>query len=187
MTFRAFIGIIAAVALWVHWWLKIHEDPESFWNFLDILRTLFKFLFMIGIALGIVGGIIYWIWWLFKYWDTITIDVPDWLWLVFTICILGGFPLWWWISHVKNKWWFKKRWEDFKSTKAQSVQKETIKKDEIKEAKPKKTSKKKISKEEVKNGSKKALLWCLKYTWIIILGVILLLWWLWLLIHLVSN
>ena len=110
MTFRAFIWIIVAVALWVHFWLKIHEKPEALDKILGILRALFKLLFLLWISLLIWWGAIYWIWWFIKYWDTV--ELPDWLnniiavlWMWF---IIGSLIYYWWIT-IKNHWWFKKR------------------------------------------------------------------------------
>ena len=110
MTFRAFIWIIVAVALWVHLWLKIHEKPETLDKILGILRALFKLLFLLWISLLIWWGAIYWIWWFIKYWDTV--ELPDWLnniiavlWMWF---IIGSLIYYWWIT-IKNHWWFKKR------------------------------------------------------------------------------
>ena len=122
MTLRAFIGIIVAVALGVHFWLKIHENPDYLSNLLSILWSLFKLLFLLWIIISVVWGVIYWIWWLFENWDTI--ELPSWLDTIIEILgillvlafIVTLIYSWW--SWVQNKWWFKKWFQNKKDKRA---------------------------------------------------------------------
>lgn len=170
MTLRVFIGIAAAVALWVYRWLKFHENPDSFRNLLDVLGGMLGLLLIWGLVLGVVGGVVYGIWWYIKYWDTVTLDVPDRVGLVFAICFLSILPIWWWLSQVKEKWWLKKRWAYYKAKREE-----------------KRKSKKQLTKEEKSKRSKKRILWCLKYIGIIIWGAALIVWLVILIIYLVSK
>lgn len=117
MTFLAFVGIIVAVALWVHFWLKIHENPNSLSDLLSLIWALLKLLllFCAGIA------VIYCIWWLFEYWDTI--ELPSWvdtvigtLGVIVALAIVVASIYSWWLW-VKNKWGFKKWLQDKKDKK----------------------------------------------------------------------
>lgn len=121
MTLRAFIGIIVAVALGVHFWLKIHDNSDYLDDLLILLWNLFKLLLLLWLILAVVWGAIYWLWWLFEYWDTI--ELPSWvdtvigtLGVIVALAIVVAliYSRWLW---VKNKWGFKKWLQDKKDKK----------------------------------------------------------------------
>ena len=105
MTFRTFVWIVVAVALWVFIWLKIHDNPGSLDEILGIswvlLKLLFKLLFYIWAIL-----ILWWsAWCLIFYSDSI----PTWLLAVIVLWIIF-WSIWYflWLA-IKDKWWFDNR------------------------------------------------------------------------------
>ena len=121
MTLRAFIGIIVAVALGVHFWLKIHENPDHLSDLLSLIWNLFKLLLLFWLILVVVWGVIYWIWYLFENWDAI--ELPSWLDTIIEILgillvvafVIALIYSWW--QWVQNKGGFKKWLQDRKDKK----------------------------------------------------------------------
>lgn len=101
MTFRTFVFIVVAVALWVIIWLKIHDNPEYLYKILGISWVILKILFYIWVILILWLGV----WWLIYYWDS----MPDWIWTIIVLWIIF-WSIWYllWLS-IKDKWWFDNR------------------------------------------------------------------------------
>lgn len=151
MWFWAFIWIIVAVALGVYYWLKMYNNPEWFKNDLSTIWALIELLLIFVVIVVLIGWVIFTIIYL------INNGIPQWvdgalqvIWYIFTVVLglwLVCFIIRSIIHKIKEEWWIKKRWKNHK---------------------PKK--------EAVKKWAKQASLWCLKYTWIIILGTVVFLW-----------
>lgn len=121
MTLRAFIGIIVAVALGVHFGLKIHDNPDYLDGLLILLWNLFKLLLLLWLIIGVAWGAIYWLWWLFENWDTI--ELPSWLntiieifGILLVLVFVIAFIYSWW-QWVHNKGGFNKWLQDRKDKK----------------------------------------------------------------------
>lgn len=152
MWIMTFFLLAIAIALGVHRWLKIHENPESLTNLLELIWLLVKFLLMIWAVLLVLGWIWYWLYivleWIFDWIASLDIWItfPKWIWeYVPIIVILGVIVACCWLN-IKEKWWFKK-WLQFK------------KESRIKRKKAKKEMIAKMTKEELKEYKKSKRPW----------------------------
>ena len=116
MTLRAFIGIIVAVALGVNRWLKIHENPESFDNLLELIWILIKFLVKLWLFLLIIWWIGYSIYlWIDRIWNrNWNISIPDRVVGTASLIIFGWLLIASFLITIKEKWWFKARLKEKK-------------------------------------------------------------------------
>lgn len=158
-----FWTIFFAVALWIlAAWFIINAKKDD-WKMLGNILLCLVWIALVIWFLGLLR-------WGAESLEWVTIDAPDRLGWVFVVFIILLFPLLYWLSIVKEKWWLKKRWAYYKSQKEQE-----------------KKAKKQVTKEEKRKKSKKTILWCLKYIGIIIWGAVLIVWLVILIIYLVSK
>lgn len=155
MTFWTFILIAIAVALWVSWGLKIHEDPEWFSDFvgslLKLVRWIIKFIWLPLLAIRLI------ILWGMRVKDNVDIDkVSSW-----GVNILMGlfiwiliFWLWLWIYEKFKKIKERSRWKKgFMDMCKELIREQKESRRKEREEKAKKIAK--MSEEELKKYKKR--------------------------------